>query len=45
MLASLFAACFRPSGPSPRRLRLGSAYWHSMGAIWVVLFAVLYLAG
>lgn len=44
VLAALFAASFRPGGPSARRLRLGSTYWHAMAAIWLVLFVVLYLA-
>lgn len=45
VLASLLVASLRRSGPTTRRLRLGSAYWHAMGAIWVLLFGVLYLAG
>lgn len=43
VLAALFAASFRAGGPSARRLRLGSTYWHAMAAIWLVLFVVLYL--
>ena len=39
----LFVSSFRAAGLTTRRLRLGAMYWHSMGGIWIVLFAVLYL--
>jgi len=32
----------RVAGPRPVRVRLAAVYWHFMGAIWLVLFALLY---